>query len=157
NPYSSSLQLFEDATGPQYLATVDGGSHLGPFTTDASEPDVARLAADFLRTYLGGDAAARARLGTDGDVDGEMALAASGARVGPGRPGSPSRPGGMLERAHPRLPPRRLRHLGHDRLPAACRFAADPGRRRARALAGSERARGAVGQRRAADHGRGVR
>ena len=77
NPLESSEQLFDDATGSKMLVTVDGGSHLGPFTTDPSEPEVGALVADFLRAHLSGDAVAAQRLGNDADVPGVLSLAAA--------------------------------------------------------------------------------
>jgi predicted dienelactone hydrolase len=78
NPLSSSEQLFADATGSKLLVTVDGGSHFGPFTTDAVEPAVGALVADFLRAHLAGDEAAAQRLDGDVSVPGELTLAAAG-------------------------------------------------------------------------------
>ena len=77
NPLESSEQLFDDATGSKMLVTVDGGSHLGPFTTDPGEPAVGALVGDFLRAHLSGDAAAAQRLGNDADVAGVLSLAAA--------------------------------------------------------------------------------
>jgi len=62
NPYASSESLYDEATGAKMLVAVDGGSHTGPFTTDASVQDVGALIAGFLHAYLEGDAAAAARL-----------------------------------------------------------------------------------------------
>lgn len=78
NPLGSSEQLFADARGPKMLVTVSGGSHLGPFTTDAEEPTIATLVGDFLRAHLSGDTAAAGRLGSDADVPGVLSLAAAG-------------------------------------------------------------------------------
>jgi alpha-beta hydrolase superfamily lysophospholipase len=75
NPLSSSEQLFADATGSKMLVTVDGGSHLGPFTTDATEPAVGALVADFLRAHLDTDFGAAQRLSGDASVPGELSLA----------------------------------------------------------------------------------
>jgi len=77
NPYWASEQLFADATGPRWLVTVLGGSHLGPFTTGSVEPTVARLIADFLHAQLQQDAAAAARIDRDANADG-LALANAG-------------------------------------------------------------------------------
>jgi poly(3-hydroxybutyrate) depolymerase len=77
NPYAASQQLFDDATGPKWLVTALGGSHLGPFTTDAVEPAVSTLIADFLHAELQGDGAAAARITGDANADG-LALAAQG-------------------------------------------------------------------------------
>jgi fermentation-respiration switch protein FrsA (DUF1100 family) len=81
NPFASSTTLYDGATGPAMLVAVQGGSHLGPFTTDADEPDVATLVADFLRAHLEGDPTAAGRLVADANVDGELSLVAS--NVGP--------------------------------------------------------------------------
>jgi esterase/lipase len=62
NPYASSESLYDEATGAKMLVAVEGGSHTGPFTTDASVADVGALIAGFLHTYLEGDAAAAAQL-----------------------------------------------------------------------------------------------
>jgi pimeloyl-ACP methyl ester carboxylesterase len=78
NPEASSEQLFADATGPKWLVTVLGGSHLGPFTTDPVETQVGALVADFLRAQLVHDAAAATRIPADGTVPGALALAAQG-------------------------------------------------------------------------------
>jgi pimeloyl-ACP methyl ester carboxylesterase len=78
NPIASSEQLFDDATGSRMLVTVDGGSHLGPFTTDPEEPTVATLVGDFLRVHLDDDAAAYERLPSDANIAGELTLAAVG-------------------------------------------------------------------------------
>jgi fermentation-respiration switch protein FrsA (DUF1100 family) len=77
NPFAGSTSLYESATGPAMLVAVPGGSHLEPFTTDATEPAIGQLVADFLRTHLAGDAAAAGRLEADANVDGELALVAS--------------------------------------------------------------------------------
>ena len=77
NPLGSSEQLYADATGTKMLVTVDGGSHLGPFTTDAVEPVVGTLVADFLHAHLQGDAAAASRLPDDANVAGALTLAAT--------------------------------------------------------------------------------
>ena len=77
NPLGSSEQLYADATGPKMLVTVDGGSHLGPFTTDPVEPVIGTLVGDFLDAHLRNDAAAAQRLPGDADVAGALTLAAS--------------------------------------------------------------------------------
>jgi fermentation-respiration switch protein FrsA (DUF1100 family) len=74
NPFSSSQALYDGATGPRMLVAVEGGSHLGPFTNDPSEPAVATLAVDFLRAHLTGDASAADRLNADADVPGVLTL-----------------------------------------------------------------------------------
>lgn len=76
NPYSSSQQLYDDATGTRYLVTVLGGSHLGPFTDGAARPAVSTLVADFLRAELSGDGGAAAAIAGDANVPDLLALAA---------------------------------------------------------------------------------
>ena len=76
NPYSSSEQLYDDATDTRYLVTVLGGSHLGPFTDGAARPAVSTLLADFLRAELSGDTAAAAAITGDANASGLLALAA---------------------------------------------------------------------------------
>jgi pimeloyl-ACP methyl ester carboxylesterase len=70
NPWWSSEQLFDWATGPRALVTVRGGSHAGPFTYSDVEPAVGALAGDFLRAYLDGDSEALVRMTTDAAADG---------------------------------------------------------------------------------------
>jgi predicted esterase len=65
NPYGASQQLYDDATGTKMLVTVEGGSHLGPFTTDPTEPAIAALAADFFHTQLEHDPTANDRITND--------------------------------------------------------------------------------------------
>jgi alpha-beta hydrolase superfamily lysophospholipase len=77
NPFSSSQQLFDDASGSKDLVSVANGSHLGPFTTDSVRPAVSTLVADFLRAHLSRDAAAAARVVPDANVSG-LQLVASG-------------------------------------------------------------------------------
>ncbi len=63
NPVAHTQALYQHAPSPAWLVTIDGGSHLGTFTTD---PDLARIAttiADFAFAVADGDPAARARLG----------------------------------------------------------------------------------------------
>ena len=77
NPYAASQQLYADATGPKWLVTVLGGSHLGPFTTDTVEPAVATLVTDFLHAQLQDDTTATARIASDANADG-LTLTADG-------------------------------------------------------------------------------
>jgi fermentation-respiration switch protein FrsA (DUF1100 family) len=77
NPLESSEQLYDDAAGSKMLVTVDGGSHLGPFTTDPVEPTVGRLVGDFLRAHLDDDPSASGRLGSDANVAGDLTLIAA--------------------------------------------------------------------------------
>ena len=62
NPVAHTQALYQHAPTPAWLVTIDGGSHLGTFTTD---PDLARIAAvidDFTLMVADGDTAARSRL-----------------------------------------------------------------------------------------------
>jgi len=62
NPLAHTLALYRHVPAEAWLVTVDGGSHLGTFTTD---PDLARIdaeIADFVFAVADRDAGARARL-----------------------------------------------------------------------------------------------
>jgi dienelactone hydrolase len=74
NPFASSTSLFALADGPKWLVEVIDGDHTGPFTTGEQVGAVATLVADFLRSQLVGDAAARARIAADASVPGQLAL-----------------------------------------------------------------------------------
>jgi alpha-beta hydrolase superfamily lysophospholipase len=76
NPFASSQSLYDEAAGTKWFVAVEGGSHVGPFTTDESVADVAALTADFLHATLGGDSAAAARLAAGADA-GSLALVAA--------------------------------------------------------------------------------
>jgi pimeloyl-ACP methyl ester carboxylesterase len=65
NSFDNSAQLVQDDPGTKYLVAVPGGSHLGPFTTDPSEPAVATVIADFLHAALQADPTATAALPND--------------------------------------------------------------------------------------------
>jgi pimeloyl-ACP methyl ester carboxylesterase len=65
NPFDSSVQLVQDDPGTKTLVDVPGGSHLGPFTTDPTEPAVVTVVADFLHATLQNDPTATAQLPTD--------------------------------------------------------------------------------------------
>lgn len=54
NPYESSQDLFaaDQSGAPRNLVTIAGGSHLGPFTTDAVRPQVSAVIAAFFDQYL---------------------------------------------------------------------------------------------------------
>ena len=77
NPYWASEALFNGARGPKWLVTVAGGSHEGPFTVGAAVTPVSVLVADFLRSYLSGDAGAEARIADDAQ-SGPLVLTAVG-------------------------------------------------------------------------------
>jgi hypothetical protein len=50
--------ILSGATGEKHLIGVEGGSHIGPFTTDDSRGAVSTVIVDFLRAKLYGDAQA---------------------------------------------------------------------------------------------------
>ncbi len=74
NPFSASTSLYDEATGPKWLVSVTGGTHLEPFTTGAARPTIATLVVDFLRGTLLGDDAATARIASDASVPGVLEL-----------------------------------------------------------------------------------
>ena len=76
NPFAASQALYDQATGTKWFVAVDGGTHVGPFTTDDSVGDVATLTADFLHATLGGDTAAASRLAGDTEA-GPLTLVAA--------------------------------------------------------------------------------
>jgi fermentation-respiration switch protein FrsA (DUF1100 family) len=76
NPLSNSQQLYDDATGPKYLVSVAGGSHLGPFTSDPVRARISTLVADFLHAELQDSSSAAARVVSDANVVDALALAA---------------------------------------------------------------------------------
>lgn len=61
NPVAHTRALYQDAPTPAWLVTIDGGDHLGTFTTDPDLPRIAAMIADFASAVAGGDAAARGR------------------------------------------------------------------------------------------------
>ena len=65
NPIGASQSMFAQAEGAKTLVEVTGGSHAGPFTTDATVPAVAQVIADFLHRTFTPSAAADARLIAD--------------------------------------------------------------------------------------------
>ena len=68
--YDASVDVFNDASAPKGLLTIDGGDHGAPLdpSGDGFEAIVATTT-DFFDGYLKGDEAAIARLGSDGDTD----------------------------------------------------------------------------------------
>jgi len=76
NPFSSSQSLFDQATGTKMFVAVDGGTHVGPFTTDEAVAEVATLTADFLHATLSSDSAAASLLVGDAEA-GPLTLVAS--------------------------------------------------------------------------------
>jgi alpha-beta hydrolase superfamily lysophospholipase len=78
NPFAASTTLYDDDPGSvKALVAVDGGSHLGPFTTDAVRPAIATLIADFLRGQLVGESDATAKVAADAAAPGLALVAAS--------------------------------------------------------------------------------
>ena len=61
-PPTRSHALYQEAPGPAWLVTIDGGSHLGPFTTDPDLPRISRIIADFVLMVSNRDTSARVRL-----------------------------------------------------------------------------------------------
>jgi dienelactone hydrolase len=76
NPFAASTSLFDQASGAKWLVAVDGGSHVGPFTTDASVTDLGALVVTFLRTTLDGDPAAAVAMPLMADA-GDLTLVAA--------------------------------------------------------------------------------
>jgi predicted dienelactone hydrolase len=76
NPFRASERLYAGAHSPKWLVRVIDGSHLEPFTSDASRPYVSALVADFFAAYLAGDTEAAARLALRSNVDGHLQLVA---------------------------------------------------------------------------------
>jgi len=68
NPFGASETIFDGATASKWLVKVQGGSHLGPFTTDPSVDGVSVLVADFLRAELQHDATAASRIDADANT-----------------------------------------------------------------------------------------
>jgi len=66
NPLPHTLALYQHAPSPAWLVTVDGGSHLGTFTTDADLARIDGMFADFVFMVADHDAAAAARFARDG-------------------------------------------------------------------------------------------
>jgi alpha-beta hydrolase superfamily lysophospholipase len=62
NPIANTLALYEHVPATAWLATVDGGSHLGTFTTDPDLTRIDAMMADFVFMVANRDGSARARL-----------------------------------------------------------------------------------------------
>jgi len=77
NPLGSSLGVYASARAPKMFAVVHGGTHIGAFEDDVRRPAVVALVADFLRTWVLGDADAAARLSGDADVPDVLSLVAT--------------------------------------------------------------------------------
>jgi len=74
NPLPSGQLLYAGSTGPAFLVTVNGGTHLGPFTTDPVRTLVGRVIVDFLDSELEDDGSAGPRLQADGNVAGVLTM-----------------------------------------------------------------------------------
>jgi len=74
NPLPSGQLLYAGSTGPAFLVTVTGGTHLGPFTAEPVRSLVGRVVVDFLDAEAGGDATAGPRLQADGNVPGVLTM-----------------------------------------------------------------------------------
>ncbi len=61
NPIAHTQALYQGAPVPAWLVTIDGGDHLGTFTTDPDLPRIGAMIADFIFTVADGDTAARRR------------------------------------------------------------------------------------------------
>jgi pimeloyl-ACP methyl ester carboxylesterase len=61
-PTTRTLALYQQVPGPAWLVTIDGGSHLGTFTTDPDLPRISRMIADFVFMVSNRDNSARVRL-----------------------------------------------------------------------------------------------
>lgn len=62
NPLTHTQSLYQHAPGPAWFVTIDGGDHLGTFTTDPDLALIGEVIADFTFMVADGDAAARLRL-----------------------------------------------------------------------------------------------
>ena len=61
NPLSHTEALYQHVSGPAWLVTIDGGSHLGTFTTDPDLAHISAIAADFTIMVSDRDAYIRIR------------------------------------------------------------------------------------------------
>jgi pimeloyl-ACP methyl ester carboxylesterase len=62
NPLAHTLALYAHVPTPAWLVTVDGGSHLGTFTTDSDLARIDAMIADFVFMVVNRDAGDRVRL-----------------------------------------------------------------------------------------------
>lgn len=60
NPLTHTIALYRHVPAPAWLVTVDGGSHLGTFTTDPDLRRIDAMIADFVFAIVDHDAGARA-------------------------------------------------------------------------------------------------
>lgn len=61
-PVARTQALYQQAPGPAWLVTIDGGSHVGTFTTDPDLARISRMIADFVFMVADRDTRARVRL-----------------------------------------------------------------------------------------------
>jgi hypothetical protein len=62
NPLAHTMALYQHVPGPAWLVTIDGGSHLGTFTTDPGLAHISAIVADFANMVSDRDAIARTQL-----------------------------------------------------------------------------------------------
>ncbi len=62
NPFGHTMTLYQHVPAPAWLVTIDHGSHLAPFTSDADLARVDAMIADFVFVAAYRDPTARARL-----------------------------------------------------------------------------------------------
>jgi hypothetical protein len=65
NPIAHTLALWQHVPAPAWLLTVDGGSHLGTFTTDPDRKLVDAVIVDFVLAEVEHDTTATIRLSSD--------------------------------------------------------------------------------------------
>lgn len=66
--YANGKAIYDGASAPKYLLTVQGGSHLGPLQDPSLRAEVDPVVLDFLRAELTGDAGALAAMKAAGAV-----------------------------------------------------------------------------------------
>jgi Chlorophyllase enzyme len=62
NPVAHTVALYRHVPRPAWLVTIDGGTHLGTFTTDADLPQIDGMIADFVFMVANGETTAGAQL-----------------------------------------------------------------------------------------------
>jgi fermentation-respiration switch protein FrsA (DUF1100 family) len=76
-PFTHSQKLYDDTVAPKLFVSVTNAVHLEPFVTGPQRPAIVALVLDFFRANVQDDAAARARIPADANVDGVLKLEAS--------------------------------------------------------------------------------
>jgi fermentation-respiration switch protein FrsA (DUF1100 family) len=76
-PFAYSQKLYDDTVAPKMFVSVTNAVHLEPFVTGPQRPAIVALILDFFRANIQNDAAARARIPADANVDGVLHLEAS--------------------------------------------------------------------------------